>query len=1060
MVPKLFEGLVARDRQQLVEITEDTESALTSAVCSLAGEDQVASRAASWNGCDLRTSSGIKLTLARLRYEKPRHVWIALPCEVFSPCQNLTRRNEAQKEDLARRRREAHRQCIGACCVFHTCVQLGIHVSWVWPVQCQAWRLPVMQRLSQRYHLHEGVARACSLGLRHPKTQKFLSQAWKVQTTCSRIARIMDLPCRCPRGYNHGTVEAYKSERHEVYPQALADRVAKVIVQELSHPEVIQECEGRSVLPEQFGIGEYCMCQEVKHPVFDLPCGCCQGEHVVQQPKTDGGMEEEPDDVYDDEGDDHEEFSLWAQQCPMIEEEAKRLLERKDWSFAACENLILQIPLKPVKKHRRMLGTQPATYLLLGLYSHGNHYGVTKRSQQLPQTCNYLNQCMRHWKQGEVDSSSLVISVNNQLPLHRDQHNLPNTLNHVVGLGSYEGGGIWIESQLPVTESVQSRKVLENGKELYGRVWPTRHRVVSFQGTSWHETEAWQGTRVTLAVYCSRGCKVIGPELKEELCSLGFRLPVCAPAVGEADSVESAHVVRQPQFQKKKAERGKCILSEQEKEREKIRRQLYLLHAATGHGSKRVLLDALKRRNASPQVLQLAQEFRCSVCEERHQIGSRHLASLEVLPPKWHAISADIGHWKHEKTGEHVQFMLIIDQGSRFRLARILTRGSKQQPSGPTCLHYLEEGWSQVFGQPRSLRLDPAGAFRGQAITEYCDRHGIHLDLIPADAHWSTGICEQAVKGTKELMSKIVAADETVSPDEALSQAIRTFNEREQIRGYSPIQHAFGRSPDATGRLGAGPQELPDELLVESAGADFERALQRRVAAEKALADWQASQRLSRARNSRSRPLPDFMPGELVYFWRTQDGSQGHRSPGSKRGRFLGPARILAMESRVDDTGAQRTAGAIWVVRGRNLLKCSAEQLRRASPREELLEGLAGQHGEEHTPWTYSRLASEIGGSQFEDISQEVPEDEEWRRAQDLECEVAPPRFRHRGKRAEQHSEEPQLEPTDAGTSSGSRHGHDADRPVARRQLQHGGPTSQRTIGPRRATTGPKSPPQ
>ena len=143
------------------------------------------------------------------------------------------------------------------------------------------------------------------------------------------------------------------------------------------------------------------------------------------------------------------------------------------------------------------------------------------------------------------------------------------------------------------------------------------------------------------------------------------------------------------------------------------------------------------------------------VSEERQQIGARHLASLEVLPPKWHAVSADIGHWRHPATGEHVQIMLIIDQGSRFRLARILTKGSKQQPSGPACLHYLEEGCSQVFGQPRALRLDPAGAFRGQAITEYCDRHGIHLDLIPADAHWSTGICEQAVQGTKELMSKI-----------------------------------------------------------------------------------------------------------------------------------------------------------------------------------------------------------------------------------------------------------------------------------------------------------------
>ena len=63
MVPKIFEGLVASDRPVLMELTEDAESTLTSAVCHLAGVEHAASRAATWNGCDLRTSSGIKLTL-------------------------------------------------------------------------------------------------------------------------------------------------------------------------------------------------------------------------------------------------------------------------------------------------------------------------------------------------------------------------------------------------------------------------------------------------------------------------------------------------------------------------------------------------------------------------------------------------------------------------------------------------------------------------------------------------------------------------------------------------------------------------------------------------------------------------------------------------------------------------------------------------------------------------------------------------------------------------------------------------------------------------------------
>ena len=75
--------------------------------------------------------------------------------------------------------------------------------------------------------------------------------------------------------------------------------------------------------------------------------------------------------------------------------------------------------------------------------------------------------------------------------------------------------------------------------------------------------------------------------------------------------------------------------------------------------------------------------------------------------------------------------MLIIDEGSRLRIARILTQGSKQQPGAAACLEYLQEGWMQYFGKPSFLRLDPAGASRSQAAEGFCDRRGIVLDVAP-----------------------------------------------------------------------------------------------------------------------------------------------------------------------------------------------------------------------------------------------------------------------------------------------------------------------------------------
>ena len=72
-------------------------------------------------------------------------------------------------------------------------------------------------------------------------------------------------------------------------------------------------------------------------------------------------------------------------------------------------------------------------------------------------------------------------------------------------------------------------------------------------------------------------------------------------------------------------------------------------------------------------------------------------------------------------------FMVIIDEGSRYRAARILRKGSKQTPSAATCLHYLMEGWTQYFGNPNCLRLDPAGSFRSQAVVDFCDPNHILL---------------------------------------------------------------------------------------------------------------------------------------------------------------------------------------------------------------------------------------------------------------------------------------------------------------------------------------------
>ncbi|CAE7708489.1 RE1, partial [Symbiodinium pilosum] len=93
-----------------------------------------------------------------------------------------------------------------------------------------------------------------------------------------------------------------------------------------------------------------------------------------------------------------------------------------------------------------------------------------------------------------------------------------------------------------------------------------------------------------------------------------------------------------------------------------------------------------------------------------------------------------------------------------------------------------------------------------------------------------------------------------------------------------------------------------------------------------------------------------------------------------------------------------RAGGAVWLVKGRSLLKTSPEQLRRATEREEMLEALS-EPSSQSTPWTFHTVAEQVGGNKFEDISKEVPDVTEWQRAQRPEEEIQPTRFRLRRKR-------------------------------------------------------------
>ena len=183
-----------------------------------------------------------------------------------------------------------------------------------------------------------------------------------------------------------------------------------------------------------------------------------------------------------------------------------------------------------------------------------------------------------------------------------------------------------------------------------------------------------------------------------------------------------------------------------------------------------------------------------------------------------------------------------------------------------------------------------------------------------------------------------------MSLTELFSRALWACNSKDNHLGYSPLQHAMGRSPDEWGKLHDSRIQGYPIHPQEHADGGFKDTIQAMSIAEQAFSKFQAEARIARATAAGQRPMKSFCPGDLVFFWRKQvPGGQGKGFSWS--GQFVGPARVLAVETRVEEDGSLRPGSVVWLHHAGRLLKAAPEQLRAASEWEQAIEQLQGPGG-------------------------------------------------------------------------------------------------------------------
>ena len=163
-----------------------------------------------------------------------------------------------------------------------------------------------------------------------------------------------------------------------------------------------------------------------------------------------------------------------------------------------------------------------------------------------------------------------------------------------------------------------------------------------------------------------------------------------------------------------------------------------------------------------------------------------------------------------------------------------------------------------------------------EAAASFFGRESVLLEPIPGQAHWHTGLVEEASRGLKATMAQLPPPT-----PEKMSEGTLHHNTRWEVHQIwtagSTLQKARHFPYGTSGTCG-----------YETYGNNIKRMQDSEVN----FLRWTYRKRVSRALNSKNSKAQVFLPGTYVYYWR--------KDKRKTKGSLKGVARVLCTESRRD----------------------------------------------------------------------------------------------------------------------------------------------------------------
>ena len=180
--------------------------------------------------------------------------------------------------------------------------------------------------------------------------------------------------------------------------------------------------------------------------------------------------------------------------------------------------------------------------------------------------------------------------------------------------------------------------------------------------------------------------------------------------------------------------------------------------------------------------------------------------------------------------------------------------------------------WVRPFGPPRKLVSGLGRECTGAAFTKRVASDGTIHEFTSAESPWQNARTERHGGIVKTLIAKSrvdAPPDDLPDLEELVTQCVVAKNKLTNKSGFSPFRSVFGLQPNTIGALISDGDRPPDIAIlskIEGGDAAMIKSVNMRVAAAKAFAEMDASERLRRGVLSGHRPVKDIYFGPVGLF--------------------------------------------------------------------------------------------------------------------------------------------------------------------------------------------------